>query len=153
MRQHYICYECQSYDVYETMLVRINRLACIVDDEEDLIAIPNPMAWCENCNGFVNIIETPTPKYVEVQLANGTTVQISGLSSDNHALWAKVGAISSNKYLYVFTFEFEDLIIVMTYVLINTTVSLTVIPCPMFEGFESTRALTVLPLTWRLQKP
>ena len=66
MRQYYICYECQSYDVYETMLVRINRLACIVDDEEDLIAIPNPMAWCENCNGFVNIIETPTPKYVEV---------------------------------------------------------------------------------------
>ena len=37
MRQHYICYECQSYDVYETMLVRINRLACIVDDEEE---------WC-----------------------------------------------------------------------------------------------------------
>ena len=34
MRQHYICYECQSYDVYETMLVRINRLACIVDDKE-----------------------------------------------------------------------------------------------------------------------
>ena len=55
----------KSYDVLETgTLVRINRLACIVD-EEDLIAIPNPMAWCENCNGFVNIIETPTPKYVE----------------------------------------------------------------------------------------
>ncbi len=44
MRQHYICYECQSYDVYEIMPVRINRLGCIVDDEKDHIAIPNSMA-------------------------------------------------------------------------------------------------------------
>ena len=39
---------------------------CIVDDEEDLIPVPNQTAWCENCDEFVNIIETPTPKYVEV---------------------------------------------------------------------------------------
>lgn len=66
MRKHYICYECQSYYVFESMLVRINRLACIVDDEEDLRAIPNPLAWCENCDGFVHVIETSTPLYVEV---------------------------------------------------------------------------------------
>ena len=66
MRKHYICYECQSYDVFESMLVRINRLACIVDDEEDLIPVPDQMAWCEKCDEFVNIIETPTPKYAEV---------------------------------------------------------------------------------------
>ena len=66
MRQHYIYYKCESYDVFETMLVRINRLACIVDDEEDLIPVPNQMAWSENCDEFVNIIETPTPKYAEV---------------------------------------------------------------------------------------
>ena len=66
MRQHYICDKCQSYDVYETMLVHINHPACFADDEEDLIAIPNPMEWCENCDGFVNIIATLTPKYVEV---------------------------------------------------------------------------------------
>ena len=34
-----IFYECDSYDVFETILVRINRLARIVDDEEDLIPI------------------------------------------------------------------------------------------------------------------
>jgi len=66
MRKHYICYECQSYDVFESMLVRINRLACIVDDEEDLRAIPNPLAWCENCDEFVNVIETSLPLYVEI---------------------------------------------------------------------------------------
>ena len=66
MRQHYICYKCESYDVFETMLVRINRLACIVDAEEDLIAVPNQTAWCENWDEFVNIIETPTPKYAVV---------------------------------------------------------------------------------------
>ena len=50
------------------MLVRINRFACIVEDEEALIAIPNPMALCANCDGFVNLIETPTPKYMEVKV-------------------------------------------------------------------------------------
>ena len=66
MRQHYICYDCGGYNVFESMLVRINRLACIVDDAEDLIGIPNPIAWCEDCDEFVNVIETLTPKYVEV---------------------------------------------------------------------------------------
>jgi len=66
MRQHYICYKCESYDVFETMLVRINRLACIVDDEEDLIPVPNQMAWCEKCDEFVNVIETSSPLYVDI---------------------------------------------------------------------------------------
>ena len=52
--------------MFETMLLRINRFARIVDDKEDLIAIINPMAWCENCNEFVNLIERQTPKYMGV---------------------------------------------------------------------------------------
>ncbi len=31
-----ICCKCSRYNVFETMLVRINRLACIINTYEDL---------------------------------------------------------------------------------------------------------------------
>ena len=34
--ESWICYKCVGYTVFETMLVRINRLACILDTYEDL---------------------------------------------------------------------------------------------------------------------
>ena len=36
MMESWICYKCGGYNVFETMLVRINRLACIIDNYEDL---------------------------------------------------------------------------------------------------------------------
>jgi hypothetical protein len=30
---NWTCYNCGSYEVFESMFVRINRLACIIDDE------------------------------------------------------------------------------------------------------------------------
>ena len=33
---NWTCYNCGSYEVFESMFVRINRLACIIDDEEHL---------------------------------------------------------------------------------------------------------------------
>ena len=32
---NWTCYNCGSYEVFESMFVRINRLACIIDDEEN----------------------------------------------------------------------------------------------------------------------
>jgi hypothetical protein len=29
---NWTCYDCGSYEVFESKLVRINRLACIIDD-------------------------------------------------------------------------------------------------------------------------
>tara|TARA_A100001015_G_scaffold280207_1_gene342152 strand:- start:1529 stop:1675 length:147 start_codon:yes stop_codon:yes gene_type:complete len=48
------------------MLVRLNRLACIVDDKDDLLAIPNPVCWCEDCDTFVTPVETKQPLYKEL---------------------------------------------------------------------------------------
>ena len=33
----WICFNCGSHNVYEKMYVRLNRLACIIDDIEDLM--------------------------------------------------------------------------------------------------------------------
>ena len=35
----WICFNCRSHNVYEKMYVRLNRLACIIDDVEDLMVI------------------------------------------------------------------------------------------------------------------
>ena len=35
----WICFNCGSHNVYEKMYVRLNRLACIIDDVEDLMEI------------------------------------------------------------------------------------------------------------------
>jgi hypothetical protein len=66
MRPSYTCYDCGGYDVFESMLVRINRLACILDDEEDLRGINNPLAWCDSCESSVVVIEARKPLYEEV---------------------------------------------------------------------------------------
>ena len=36
---NWTCYECGSYEVFESKLVRINRLACIIDDVDDVRAM------------------------------------------------------------------------------------------------------------------
>ena len=63
---NWICYKCRGYNIFESMLVRLNRLACIVDDEEDLLAIPNPVCWCEDCDTFATPVETKQSLYKEV---------------------------------------------------------------------------------------
>ena len=35
----WICFNCGGHNVYEKMYVRLNRLACIIDDVEDLMEI------------------------------------------------------------------------------------------------------------------
>ena len=63
---NWICYECRSYDVYESRLVRLNRLACIIDDQEDVLEMEKPTSWCEDCGKSVILIEADKPKYREV---------------------------------------------------------------------------------------
>jgi hypothetical protein len=63
---NWICYECRSYDVYESRLVRLNRLACIIDDQEDVLEMEKPTSWCEDCGKNVILIEADKPKYREV---------------------------------------------------------------------------------------
>ena len=45
------------------MFVRINRLACIIDDEEDLRGMECPSAWCGKCETDVELIEASKPLY------------------------------------------------------------------------------------------
>ena len=47
MMESWICYKCGGYNVFETMLVRINRLACIIDTYEDLRGLEDAKGWCE----------------------------------------------------------------------------------------------------------
>ena len=63
---NWICYECRSYDVYESRLVRLNRLACIIDDQEDVLEMEEPISWCEDCGKNVILIEADKTKYREV---------------------------------------------------------------------------------------
>ena len=63
---NWTCYECGGYEVFESKLVRINRLACIIDDQEDLLGMDAPKSWCEDCDAFVIIVEAEVPKYREV---------------------------------------------------------------------------------------
>ena len=63
----WICYDCGSHNVYEKMYVRLNRLACIIDDVEDLIDIDdNTHGWCSDCNKEVRIIESNKSMYREI---------------------------------------------------------------------------------------
>ena len=48
------------------MFVRINRLACIIDDEEDLRVMESPTAWCGKCETNVELIEASKPLYAEL---------------------------------------------------------------------------------------
>ena len=58
--------ECRGYNIFESKLVRLNRLACVVDDKDDLLDIPNPVCWCENCDTFVMPVETKQSLYNEL---------------------------------------------------------------------------------------
>ena len=60
---NWTCYNCGSYEVFESMFVRINRLACIIDDEEDLRGMECPTAWCAKCETNVELIEANKPLY------------------------------------------------------------------------------------------
>ena len=62
----WICYDCGSYDVFESVLMRLNRLSCIIDDTEDIIELENARGWCEKCQTDVNIIESDKPRYKEI---------------------------------------------------------------------------------------
>ena len=46
---------------YVHQFVRINRLACIIDDEEDLRGMESPTAWCAKCETNVELIEASKP--------------------------------------------------------------------------------------------
>ena len=63
---NWICYKCRGYNIFESMLVRLNRLACIVDEEEDLMAMSKPSAWCDTCEDTVILIEADKPFYKEI---------------------------------------------------------------------------------------
>ncbi len=66
MMETWICYKCGGYNVFETMFVRINRLACIIDTYEDLREPEDAKGWCEDCYEYVELIETDVPLYAEI---------------------------------------------------------------------------------------
>ena len=66
MMESWICFKCGGYNVFETMLVRINRLACIIDTYEDLREPEDARGWCEDCYEYVDLIETDVPLYAEI---------------------------------------------------------------------------------------
>jgi hypothetical protein len=63
---NWTCYNCGSYEVFESMFVRINRQACIIDDEEDLRGMECPTAWCAKCETSVELIELSKPLYADL---------------------------------------------------------------------------------------
>jgi len=63
----WICFNCGSHNVYEKMYVRLNRLACIIDDVEDLMVIEdNTLGYCEVCHKEVRIIKSDKSMYREI---------------------------------------------------------------------------------------
>ena len=53
----WICFNCGSHNVYEKMYVRLNRLACIIDDVEDLMVIEdNTLGYCRDCHKRVRVL-------------------------------------------------------------------------------------------------
>ena len=60
------CYECEGYNLFETSLVRINRLSFLIDDEEDVLPMPSPQCWCDDCDGYVIDVEADKPLYKEI---------------------------------------------------------------------------------------
>ena len=63
---NWTCYDCGNYEVFESKLVRINRLACIIDDVDDVRAMTRPTSWCEDCVSYVNLVEAKESKYRDV---------------------------------------------------------------------------------------
>ena len=66
MMKSWIYYKCGGYNVFETMLVRINRLACIIDTYEDLRGLEDAKGWCKDCDEYVELIGTDVPLYAEI---------------------------------------------------------------------------------------
>ena len=63
----WICFNCGSHNVYEKMYVRLNRLACIIDDVDDLMEIEdNTLGYCGNCHKEVRIIKSNKSMYKEI---------------------------------------------------------------------------------------
>ena len=63
----WICFNCGSHNVYEKMYVRLNRLACIIDDVEDLMVIEdNTLGYCDDCYKEVRIIKSDKSMYREI---------------------------------------------------------------------------------------
>jgi len=62
----WICCNCGGYNVFETMLVRINHLACILDAHEDVRGLQDASAWCEDCDEYVKLKEANQPLYAEI---------------------------------------------------------------------------------------
>ena len=63
----WICFNCGSHNVYEKMYVRLNRLACIIDDVEDLMVIEdNTLRYCGDCQKDVRIIKSDKSMYREI---------------------------------------------------------------------------------------
>lgn len=63
----WICFNCGSHNVYEKMYVRLNRLACIIDDVEDLMVIEdNTLGYCGDCHKDVRIIKSDKSMYRQI---------------------------------------------------------------------------------------
>ena len=63
----WICFNCGSHNVYEKMYVRLNRLACIIDDVEDLMVIEdNSLRYCRDCQKEERIIKSDKSMYKEI---------------------------------------------------------------------------------------
>ena len=63
----WICFNCGSHNVYEKMYVRLNRLACIIDDVEDLMVIEdNTLGYCDDSYKEVRIIQSDKSMYREI---------------------------------------------------------------------------------------
>ena len=63
---YWTCYNCGSYEVFESKLVRLNRLACIIDDQEDIRVMKDPISWCVDCDDYAILVEATQPKYRSV---------------------------------------------------------------------------------------
>ena len=63
----WICFNCGTHNVYEKMYVRLNRLACIIDDVEDLMVIEdNTLGYCDDYHKDVRIIKSDKSMYREI---------------------------------------------------------------------------------------
>ena len=63
---NWTCYKCGSYEVFESKLVRLNRLAYIIDDQEDIRVMKGPISWCDDCDDYAILVEATQPKYRSV---------------------------------------------------------------------------------------
>ena len=63
----WICFNCGSYNMYEKMYVRLNRLACIIDDVEDLMVIEDDtLGYYGDCHKEVRIVKSNKSMYREI---------------------------------------------------------------------------------------